>query len=561
MEGQLNTDSDLSDHKSKRGKFRGKRKVPRDVEQEIAKLCQDVPQLTEVFSVVDKIGQGTFSSVYLGEAQMSTKQKQTFALKHLIPTSHPLRIAAELQCLTVAGGQENVMGVTYCFRKDHHVIIVMPYVEHEPFVDILATLTIKEACQYIFNLLVALKHIHKYGIIHRDIKPTNFLYNRSQRKYSLVDFGLAQGTPDTAIDLLKVVNSKAQKGVKGTRPPPPQHSKEKPQHSSSLPPPATPAANTAPAQTSLSLSTAKPQSEKKPCTTNTPAAELKSKKELMSLCKKPRSVFGERNMNSVSSSVKLATGVEFVKSTNTRDMVRKMLPAKRQSATAKDQAAAGQKDRGSSSTIDLRLTCSCFLTNNICNICLSRKQQYAPRAGTPGFRAPEVLIKCQKQGTAIDVWAAGVILLCLLSGRYPFFKASDDLIALAQIMTIRGSKETMQAAKTLGKEIVCSQELPCLDLRRLCEKLRRAQSCKDEAVLKELQTKSQSSTPKHHGPPHKASAHSEEGWDQVPDAAYDLLDGLLDLNPDTRLTANAALQHPLFKDIDDCLGPDAQQEL
>lgn len=25
------------------------------------------------------------------------------ALKHLIPTSHPLRIAAELQCLTVAG--------------------------------------------------------------------------------------------------------------------------------------------------------------------------------------------------------------------------------------------------------------------------------------------------------------------------------------------------------------------------------------------------------------------------------------------------------------------------
>ncbi|XP_063078035.1 cell division cycle 7-related protein kinase isoform X2 [Engraulis encrasicolus] len=486
MEGQLNTDSDLSDHKSKRGKFRGKRKVPRDVEQEIAKLCQDVPQLTEVFSVVDKIGQGTFSSVYLGEAQMSTKQKQTFALKHLIPTSHPLRIAAELQCLTVAGGQENVMGVTYCFRKDHHVIIVMPYVEHEPFVDILATLTIKEACQYIFNLLVALKHIHKYGIIHRDIKPTNFLYNRSQRKYSLVDFGLAQGTPDTAIDLLK---------------------------------------------------------------------------ELMSLCKKPRSVFGERNMNSVSSSVKLATGVEFVKSTNTRDMVRKMLPAKRQSATAKDQAAAGQKDRGSSSTIDLRLTCSCFLTNNICNICLSRKQQYAPRAGTPGFRAPEVLIKCQKQGTAIDVWAAGVILLCLLSGRYPFFKASDDLIALAQIMTIRGSKETMQAAKTLGKEIVCSQELPCLDLRRLCEKLRRAQSCKDEAVLKELQTKSQSSTPKHHGPPHKASAHSEEGWDQVPDAAYDLLDGLLDLNPDTRLTANAALQHPLFKDIDDCLGPDAQQEL
>lgn len=52
--------------------------------------------------------------------------------------------------------------------------------------------------------------------------------------------------------------------------------------------------------------------------------------------------------------------------------------------------------------------------------------------------------------TAIDMWSAGVILLSLLSGRYPFFKASDDLIALAQIMTIRGSKETIEAANKFG---------------------------------------------------------------------------------------------------------------
>lgn len=48
------------------------------------------------------------------------------------------------------------------------------------------------------------------------------------------------------------------------------------------------------------------------------------------------------------------------------------------------------------------------------------------------------------------MWSAGVILLSLLSGRYPFFKANDDLMALTQIMTIRGSRETMQAAKKFG---------------------------------------------------------------------------------------------------------------
>lgn len=60
------------------------------------------------------------------------------------------------------------------------------------------------------------------------------------------------------------------------------------------------------------------------------------------------------------------------------------------------------------------------------------------------------LFPCFFSSTAIDVWSAGVILLSLLSGRYPFFKANDDLMALTQIMTIRGSRETVQAAKKFG---------------------------------------------------------------------------------------------------------------
>lgn len=50
------------------------------------------------------------------------------------------------------------------------------------------------------------------------------------------------------------------------------------------------------------------------------------------------------------------------------------------------------------------------------------------------------------------MWSAGIVFLSLLSGRYPFYKASDDLTALAQIMTVRGSRETIQAAKTFGMQ-------------------------------------------------------------------------------------------------------------
>ena len=83
-----------------------------------------------------------------------------------------------------------------------------------------------------------------------------------------------------------------------------------------------------------------------------------------------------------------------------------------------------------------------------------RANQNAPRAGTPGFRAPEVLLKCPQQTTAVDIWSAGVILLCLLSGRYPFFRASDDLSALAQIIALRGTAECTRVSGELG-ELLC----------------------------------------------------------------------------------------------------------
>ncbi|XP_017567757.1 cell division cycle 7-related protein kinase isoform X2 [Pygocentrus nattereri] len=522
-----------------------KRKVPRDVEMDIEYLYEVVPQLSRVFRITDKIGEGTFSSVYLGEAQMTNGRREKFALKHLIPTSHPVRIAAELQCLTVAGGKENVMGVTYCFRKDHHVVIVMPYVEHQPFVDIVGMLSFEEVRLYIYQLLKALKHIHKFGIIHRDIKPTNFLYNRRGRKYALVDFGLAQGTPDTQIELLKVVKShKAQKGGGSAG-----KSEESQGKRALIPlPPNAPAPH-------ASTRTA----AKRPC----PPLRHKHNKELMGLCKTSRSVFGERNLNNVNAAKNPADKEHLLKPAKADDVIgRKFVSSKRRALPTRP-AVTSQKPKAAS--LNPSLTCSCHMTDRICNICLSRKQQVAPRAGTPGFRAPEVLTKCPNQGTAIDVWSAGVILLSLLSGRYPFFKASDDLMALTQIMTIRGSRETIQAAKKFGKAIVCSRELPPLDLRILCETLRGVRPCGKDSLPAEFQAtrhpaeikqestgpaKNQSSQSASQSPENTA-AFQGTGWDSVPDDVYDLLDKLLDLNPATRVTAAAALQHPLFRDIGD----------
>ena len=99
--------------------------------------------------------------------------------------------------------------------------------------------------------------------------------------------------------------------------------------------------------------------------------------------------------------------------------------------------------------------CYCFGKAKVCSLCISRLEQTAPRAGTPGFRAPEVLLKHPSQTTAVDIWASGVMMLCILSGTQPFFHSPDDCTALAEITTIFGSNKMQQCARKLGIKKLC----------------------------------------------------------------------------------------------------------
>jgi len=95
-------------------------------------------------------------------------------------------------------------------------------------------------------------------------------------------------------------------------------------------------------------------------------------------------------------------------------------------------------------------------------------ERQVSRAGTRGFRAPEVLMRVQQQTTALDIWSAGVILLCILSGRYPFFNAPDDLTALAEIAAVCGSSELMAAATALGMTMTRGHRIVIVFSRRSC---------------------------------------------------------------------------------------------
>ncbi len=62
-----------------------------------------------------------------------------------------------------------------------------------------------------------------------------------------------------------------------------------------------------------------------------------------------------------------------------------------------------------------------------------------------------MLLKSPTQTTTVDIWSAGVIFLCVLSGRYPFFRAHNDLSALTQIISLLGSEHCSKAANEYGE--------------------------------------------------------------------------------------------------------------
>ena len=95
-----------------------------------------------------------------------------------------------------------MVGINCVIRNNESVAFIMPYLQHDRFIDFFAKMTLNEVQNYMKNLLIALKHVHKFSVIHRDVKPSNFLYNRRKRQFLLVDFGLAQQIPQHSAAML-----------------------------------------------------------------------------------------------------------------------------------------------------------------------------------------------------------------------------------------------------------------------------------------------------------------------------------------------------------------------
>ncbi|KAJ1692236.1 hypothetical protein LUZ63_008934 [Rhynchospora breviuscula] len=154
-----------------------------------------VPRKAESFEKLDKIGQGTYSSVYrardLETGKIVALKKVRFAnmdpesVKFMAREIHILRRLDHPNVIKLEG--------LVTSRMSSSLYLVFEYMEHD-LAGLAATPGLKftepQVKCYMHQLLSGLDHCHNRGVLHRDIKGANLLIN-NDGILKIADFGLA----------------------------------------------------------------------------------------------------------------------------------------------------------------------------------------------------------------------------------------------------------------------------------------------------------------------------------------------------------------------------------
>ncbi|KAI9095817.1 kinase-like domain-containing protein [Phlyctochytrium arcticum] len=148
------------------------------------------------FETIRTIGHGAFGVVRL------VRQKATgevFAMKVLkkseaIKRNQESHVRAERDLLSDAAECANwVVRLIYTFQDPDYLYFVMEFMPGGDLLSLLIKLDIFDedfAKHYAAEMVLAIEEVHKLGVIHRDIKPDNFLFDVDGH-IKVTDFGLA----------------------------------------------------------------------------------------------------------------------------------------------------------------------------------------------------------------------------------------------------------------------------------------------------------------------------------------------------------------------------------
>ncbi len=148
------------------------------------------------YRVIRQIGIGGMGVVYLAEDENLKRQVALKFLPFYMTLDEESKARLKREAQTAASlNHPNI--VTIFEIGDYHgrAFIAMEYVEGQSLKDMVAdgALPVNRALEITLQICDALAAAHEQGVVHRDIKPDNILFDRSGRP-KILDFGLAKFT-------------------------------------------------------------------------------------------------------------------------------------------------------------------------------------------------------------------------------------------------------------------------------------------------------------------------------------------------------------------------------
>ncbi|CAJ2646578.1 calcium-dependent protein kinase 28-like [Trifolium pratense] len=152
------------------------------------------------FSLGKLLGHGQFGYTYVG---VDKSNGDRVAVKRLEKAKMVLPIAVEdvkreVKILKELTGHENVVQFYNAFEDDSYVYIVMELCEGGELLDRIlgkkdSRYTEKDAAVVVRQMLKVAAQCHLHGLVHRDMKPENFLFksNKDDSALKATDFGLS----------------------------------------------------------------------------------------------------------------------------------------------------------------------------------------------------------------------------------------------------------------------------------------------------------------------------------------------------------------------------------